>query len=390
MPVFNAYFKIIKRNAPTMMIYFVIFVLVSIITFSALGSAKPGEFTGTKTKLAIFNDGQDSVFIDGLKEYLSEHAQIVDIPDDTESVEDAMFFGNLEVVVRIPPGFTDSFFNGSAIEPLQKTAASMTAGSISADLLIDKYLSIARLYIRSLPGLTEAELVEYVKSDLEHTAQVDFKTSVRQVNTAGLSEYFRYLAYPMLAIMMMGITSIMLAFNEPQLLRRNQCAPLSPVKSSAQILLGNAVFAGVVWLLLCILSLALNGSFIINLEVILLCLNALAFMIVCLSIGFLAGKFIRSQVVQAAFTNIISLCVCFLSGIFIDQALMGDTVLKIASFTPGYWYVRAVNGIRDMAASTVNDFTQIAESILIQLGFAAAFIIVAMVVSKQKRAGLTG
>jgi ABC-2 type transport system permease protein len=390
MPVFNAYFKVIKRNAPSMIIYFVVFVMVSILAFSALGSAKPSEFSETKTKLALFNDDRESALIDGLREYLSSHAQLVDLPDDRESIEDAMFFGNIEVVVRIPAGFTERFLSGSDMIPIQKTAASMTGGSISADLLLNKYLSLVRLYSRSLPGITEGELAGYVKNDLELAAQVDFKASDTQVKTAGLSEYFRYLAYPMLAIMLMGITSIMLAFNEPQLMRRNQCAPLSPYKTSFQMFLGNAVFAGVVWLLLCMLSLGLNGSFKINLEVVLFCLNALAFTIVCLSIGFLAGKFIRSQVVQAAFTNIISLCVCFLSGIFIDQALLGDKVLKIASFTPGYWYVRAVNSIREMASSTGNYIEPIAVSILIQLGFAAAFIILAMVASKQKRASLAG
>jgi ABC-2 type transport system permease protein len=129
------------------------------------------------------------------------------------------------------------------------------------------------------------------------------------------------------------------------------------------------------------------GHAAMNPGILLLCLNALIFTIVCLSIGFLAGKYIKSGVAQSAFTNVVSLGVSFISGVFVEQELLGDTVLKIASFTPGYWYVRAVSAIRNLSAYSLGNITPVFYDMLIQLGFAAAFVIIALVSAKQKRVG---
>jgi ABC-2 type transport system permease protein len=102
-------------------------------------------------------------------------------------------------------------------------------------------------------------------------------------------------------------------------------------------------------------------------------------------VAFLAGKFIKSPVVQAAVTNVVSLGICFLSGVFMDQYLLGETVLKIASFSPGFWYIKAVNWIKELTSFSFENLRPVFEYMLIQLAFAAACIIVALVASKQRK-----
>ena len=211
------------------------------------------------------------------------------------------------------------------------------------------------------------------------------KTNVEQAETNELTDTYRYLAYPILAIMLMGITSIMLAFNDAEVSRRNSCAPLSPVKANLQMFLGNAMFTVIVWGLLCLISVALSGSFNLGPGVRLLCLNAFIFSIVALSIAFLAGQFIKNGVAQAALTNVVSLGASFISGVFIPQYFLGTTVLKISSFLPFYWYIKAVDTIGNLSAYTFEDIRPIIGDMLIQLGFAAAIIIIALVASKQKK-----
>jgi len=48
---------------------------------------------------------------------------------------------------------------------------------------------------------------------------------------------------------------------------------------------------------------------------------------------------------MSAAANVFSLGSCFISGVFVPQDLMSNTVLKIASFTPNYWFVKANNSI---------------------------------------------
>ncbi len=85
-----------------------------------------------------------------------------------------------------------------------------------------------------------------------------------------------------------------------------------------------------------------------------------------------------------------TLGICFLSGVFLDQAFLGETVLKFAGFSPGFWYIKAVNGIKEMTAFDSESLKPILSCMFIQLAFAAACIIVALVASKQKRQNMEG
>ncbi len=385
MPVFKAYFKVIKKNLPSLIIYFIIFVATASLFFNTSGSRTTDAFSPTKSQIAFISNDSDSPLVDGLRTCLEDNAQIADIPATRESLQDALFYGKINYILTVPEGFTESFMSGSDTVTLDKKTAPMSTTSVSIDMLVNKYLNLVRMYEQSLPDMTEQDVVSRVLEDLKLSVQVDMVSNGDQLKTAGLSDYFRYQAFPILAVLILGVTSIMLAFNSPELSRRNQCAPVRPTKMSLCLFAGNAVFAVAVWLLLSIIALALYGDMSFNTGVILLCLNALAFTIVCLAIGFLAGKFIKSPIAQAVFTNTVTLGICFLSGVFLDQAWLGDTVLKIASFLPGFWYVKAVDTIKDISVFSFDSIKPVMNDMLIQLAFAAAFIVVALVASKQKK-----
>jgi ABC-2 type transport system permease protein len=385
MQVFKAYFKVIKKNLPSLMIYFIIFVAISMVFFSTSGSQAADAFNPAKSQIAFISHDGDSPLVEGLKACLDSNAALVDIPDTPEQLQDALFYGKINYILTVPEGFAESFLIGNDTVTLEKKTAQMSNTSVSIDMLVNKYLNLVRMYRESLPDMPVQEAVAHVLEDLAVSVPVDMTSSGEHVKTAGLSDYFRYQAYPILAILLMGVTSIMIAFNDPELSRRNQCAPLKPFRMSLSLFAGNAVFAVAVWFLLSVLALLLYGDMRLTPGVMLLCLNALAFTVVSLSIGFLAGKFIKSPIAQAALTNVVSLGVCFLSGVFLDQAWLGETILKIASFSPGFWYIKAVNTIRDISVFSFDSIKPVLNDMLIQLAFAAACIVVALVASKQKK-----
>jgi ABC-2 type transport system permease protein len=217
--------------------------------------------------------------------------------------------------------------------------------------------------------------------------RVDMVSGSAWAEAVDATDTFRYMAYSILAIMIMGVTSIMLAFNKPEVARRNQCAPVSPAKMNAQLFAGNLIFTASVWALFGVITYVLSGQPGFGPNLLLLYLNTLVFSIAALSIAFLRGKLIKSPIAQSAVANVVSLGISFLSGIFVPQFLLGDTVLKIASFTPGYWYVKAVETIRDISVYSPQNLRPVFTDMLIQLGFAAALFVIAMVISKQKRQG---
>lgn len=387
MQVFKAYFKILRSRIVGLMVYFGIFIAIALLITGSLTQTVTGTaFTQEKSNIAFYNMDDDSALTDGLKAYLQDSAQFVDIPDDTQRIQDALFYGNVDYVLRIPQGFTQGFMSGSDAASIDKMTAAGSVSGVYMDAMVNRYLNAAALYVKNVPTISQAQLVSNVAADLAVQAEVTLETYDKAGGAGDISYYFQYFAYVILAVMIMGVTSFMMVFNEAYLYNRNLCAPLKPSRLNMQIVLGNAVFGLLVWAVLCGVAFAMYGKTELNTGTLLLCLNALVFTFVGLAIGFFAGKFVKNHGVQAAVTNVVSLGLCFLSGVFVEQELLGSSVLSVARFNPGYWYVKAVNDIRGMAEYSSSNITPVLYSLLIQLGFALAFIAVAMVVTKQRRA----
>ena len=267
---------------------------------------------------------------------------------------------------------------------LDKTSVATSAGSVYTDFIVDKYLGLTAFYQKSMPQASMQQIADNVQKDLALSSDVRMKSYSDTAAAKNSSYYFLFFAYCILAVMIMGVTSVMMSFNEKDLSRRNLCAPLRPAQMNMQLVLGNAVYALVVWALLTVFIFAFSGAGF-TLGTLLLSLNALIFTFVGLAIGFLAGKFIKNGGVQAAVTNVVSLGISFISGVFVEQALLGQTIKTIASFTPGYWYVKAVNDIKNIVDFNMQSVMPVIWSMLIQIGFAAALFIIAVAVSKQRQ-----
>jgi len=385
MQVFRAYFQIIKKHRMTILIYLIVFVALSVIITNMGGEqSTPISFSETKYKLAVFNNDGESL-TEGLVHYLEENAQIVTIGRSTQDLQDALFYEQADCVVTIPKGFAQSFMEGDSGVQVEKMATAGKPAGIYMDFLINKYLNMAALYEKSMPAATQANIADYVAADLKNTSTVDYQRGSEPAEPSMLPYYFRFLAYSLLAMMMMGVSMVMMSFNEENINNRTLCAPLKPLRMNLQLVLANAVFALATWAIMCVFIFIMCGGVTFDTATILLCVNALIFTFVSLCIGFLAGKFIKNHGVQAAVTNVISLGFSFISGVFVDQELLGKTVQTIGSLTPSYWYVRAEEAIRNATAFNTATMRPVAESMLIQLGFAAAILIVTLAISKQRR-----
>jgi len=385
MQVYKVYFKIIKKNLGQMLIYFGVFLMLAILLTNLGGGKSISGFSETKSNIAFFNYDKDSQLVEGLKQYLSIHANIVDITDDTKSLQDALFFRKVEYIVRIPAGFTQNLLSSNNRVMIKKTSVSGSTSNVFMDSLINKYLNAASLYAKNLPGITQLQIVSNLNSDLKLTSSVEIHSFSKTGGTSNVSSYFTYLAYSIMAILIIGVTSIMLVFNDQDLKRRNLSSPVKSTSMNIQLILGNLTFALAVWAVMVIISFLIYGKELLNQNIVLLSANAFIFTISCLSISYLAGILIKSRNVQSAISNVITLGTCFIAGVFVPQELLGKTVLSIASFTPTYWYVKAINDINKLVGINTTNVMPIIYSMLIQLGFAVAIFTISLVIAKQKR-----
>jgi len=345
--------------------------------------AETDIFSRNKRDIAFFS-AENTPLIDGLKHELEKVANFIDLPDETEALQDALFFRNVSYIVRIPEGFTERFMKGEDVR-IEKTVVPLSFSSVYIDMSIDNYLNTARLYLNHYGDISQETLVEFLKSDLSAEAAVELKTTSRRpVSNIYANYFFNYMPYTLLAILILGMSSLLLIFFDVDLRRRNNCAPISTTSFNLQFMLANLLYTLITWLILVLCCILFNFRDSLNINTIYFIINSFVFAVCAFSIGFLTGNLIRSPNAVPAVANVVTFGMCCISGVFVPVELLGDSVIKMASFTPVYWYVKANNHIAGLTRFDFSSVSPVLSSILIQLGFALACFSVALVAGKKR------
>ncbi len=394
MQVFKAYLKIIRKNIPQLLIYVVICVALSVMLTMFNTQDAQTDFSGTKVKMAVFNDdkaaGNETGVAGGLHAYLSENADIVELPDDLSAIKDALFYREVSYVLRIPEGFTSDFAaEGHAIS-LRKTAVPDSAAALYTDMLINRYLNMYRMYMAGMPAATPEEISAFTGETLAISTPVSMNSGAVAGSVKGESDYnvvyfFNYLAYALFSILILGVSTCMFAFNNIDLKRRNLSSPMTLKSMNAQMVAGNFVFTSAAWIVMMVIGLILFAEYMTTWNGLLLCLNSFVFALAGLSISYLIGNLLRSRNAQTAVSNVVALGTCFISGVFVPQDILGSFVLGIAKFTPTYWYVRANNKIGTITAFTTENMKEIFSYMIVVAGFAVVMLAISFIVIRRKR-----
>jgi len=386
MQVFKLCLKILYKNKGLMLIYIVIFLAISIIMSLTAANDSPTDalFNPVKTTIAFISE-DDTPLINGFKEELARVADFADIPDETEALQDALFFRQVSCILRIPAGFTAEFMNGGNAR-LEKMSIPNSVKNVHIDLFIDNYFNTAGIYVQNMDGITQQELVTYLKKDLSGTASVEMKTNGKKTsNLTFLNYFFNYFAYSLLSIIILGMSTLTLIFNDRDLKMRNNCSPVSSNSMSMQFILASLAFTFISWLIMVILCLLVKSGSGFSVNTVFLIISSFVFAFCCSGISFLIGNLVKSRDAITAVTNVVALGMSFISGVFVPQEFIGSSVLKIASFTPAYWYVKANNTIAGLNAFTFDAIKPVLYDLLIVIGFGLAFFSVSLAVRKRNR-----
>ncbi len=391
MKVFKAYFKIIYRNLPTLFIYLGIFFVFAILLTMSGSSSTSTSFSEEKENIMIINDDGDTPLTKGLIDYLSEKSNVIPAAKTEEGIQDALFYEDAAYIVKIPQGFTADFVGGTHALSVGKMAAGNSTSGVQMDMAIEKYLSLFRIYVESAGIAKEdsaalSDTASKVKTDLGNETEVKWSEGAAPVDSISKTTYFFiYMSYTIVSIMILSVSTIMQVFNKRDLKNRMQCSPEKSSRINLELFLGNICLAVLVWLFLIIACLVLTGSSVMNPKVLLMIGNACVFTFTALSLSFLLGYLIRGPGAQHSVANVVALGSSFISGVFVPQELLGATVKYVASFTPTYWYVTAIRDISELSAYTFADLKGIYAGMLIQIGFAAAFLVLALLLGRQKK-----
>lgn len=386
MLAFKAYVKILWRIRWQLMIYIGVFVGMAFIFSASGGAQRAVAFEGTKTAVAWIEEGEPSALSTGLKEALAPYADFRDLPSDPGGQKDALFFRQVEAILRVPAGFEAAFLRGDEVK-IDRTTVPDSMGGYAIDARVDKYLNTARVYRDNVPGMTAEEVAALVKDDLTAGAAASFlEGHVVDQRAMYCNSFFNYSCYTMFVVMILGVSSAMIAFSKSEIHMRNAASPVPPRALSRQLFAGSLVLAAVTSVVILLLGVLMYGDVLMRSVGALLSLNVVVFSVVALSVSFLVANLIKDRNTSNAVANVVGLGTSFISGAFVPQAMLGSSVLFVASFTPSYWFIRANNEIFALTRFDWSGLSKVFPNMGVEIVFAAAIFAVTQVVVKYKRA----
>lgn len=380
MQVFKAFFKIVNRHKSSLFVYLGIFFALTLVLSGAGGSEKSkNDFSQVSISIGLENKDK-GVLGEALREYLSEQNTIKKIPKEREKLLDAIYYQEVEYVLVIPEDFTEKFLQGEREEVLEGTAVPGSSTSFFTKTEISRFLGIIGMYIDS--GYEAGAAASQALSDIQEESRVEFLHQEDAQKRPAASYYFQYMCYIFLCVMVIGLGQVLMAFNKKDMDARNKCSSVSFLKRNLQMISGSIGLMLIGYALFMIPTFFIYSDYMWSVRGFLSATNALVYMLLCLSVAFLAGRLTRNTGELNMIANVAGLALSFLGGVFVPLELMSESVKKVSKFVPSYWYI--ISNEKIWKIKSLAEAGEIFKNCLVIVVFSVAILSVTMLVNRMK------
>lgn len=382
MTVFKCYMKILKKNIGLISIYLVIFFSTAMILQASAKKEHLEDFEKTRINLAIA-DQDDSTLSHALTEYLKTIHNVYRISAEPTVMQEELFYRNAEYIVQIPKDFYKTCIVDE--NPLSVTKVPGSYSSFYVDQQINAWLNSIRTYTAAGFSQKEAATAALEQSVSEVTMYHDEETAVE---TPGYTYYFRYIPFLFLAVLCYSMGYILLAFRKEDIQKRMLASAISTRRQNLEGLLAMFTISLLLWLIAVVGAGVMYGKELLTSKVLgYYLLNTFLMLTIALSLAYLIGLFMKNINMLNGFSNIISLGICFLSGVFVPMNIMDKKVLRVAQFLPVYWYENVNETLSRYHVVSGKIAVDIWKSMGIEIMFTLALLALILAVSKYKRQG---
>ena len=382
MTVFKCYMKILKQNLGLVFLYLGIFFSVSIVLQMAAQKGEDSLYQTTSIDLGVVNP-DDSLLSSGFVDYLSQIHHVTIMENDPETLQENLFYRNVEYIIQIPADFYKTCIQNG--ESLKVTKVPGSYSSYYVDQQISSYLDTMRTYLAA--GFSQEEAITALKSQV-HEPVTKLSSNSVSTDKSPLVYYFRYIPYLFLGALCYTMGYILMAFKKGDIQKRMAASAISSRRQTLEGLLAMGMIGAGLWFLGILGAVLMyRNSFLDSRMLPYYLLNTLLMLIVALSLSYLIGMFINNSDLLSGAANIVSLSMCFLCGVFVPMDVMDKSVLKVSQFLPVYWYEQ----VNEILSSHISLTSQLQEKVWMGMGiellFAVVFVFLIMVVSKHRREG---
>lgn len=361
MIAYKNYFKIIKANIKTLVLYSIIF--LGLVFMSSQFTKPVGEYNKTRVPIYV-KDLSNTELSKALVEFIDKNQIITEVDEDL--VKDKIFYEQLVAAITIPKDF-----DKSRILEFEQNPKSTFA--VYGKHEINQFLNQIGSYENA--GFSTTDAIEKTKVDFKKQIDVELQTNEDSDSKKINGYYFAFLGYVLMSQLILVVGTINLTYNDLNILKRNIISPYTKKKLDLELILGHVTAGVVIWVLYMIAYMIIFRDAILDKSLILMMLNALCFTISIICFAVFITKIVNDSNAISGIMNVFSLGASFLSGIFVPQEVLGDTALAIGRIFPSFYYVKNIGAIRigDNISSIRNNF-------LIMLAFSLGFIILTIII----------
>ena len=110
MTVYKTFFKVVNKYKFLIIIYTAMLILFA--GFNMQTSQNSTNFVAEKPDVLIINNDKEQKLSKNLVEYIEKNSNIVDIENDEEARNDALFYRDVSYIIYIPENYSKDFLNG--------------------------------------------------------------------------------------------------------------------------------------------------------------------------------------------------------------------------------------------------------------------------------------
>lgn len=373
MTVYKYFLKTTLRYKWIIIGYAAIFFVLSVLNGTST-EKREVAFMETSMDIGVV-DNSGSELSKALIGALREKNNVIELKDDIEYIKEEIFLETIDVAIIIPEDFKSKVINKQeAVEILRDDRK---IGPLQVENEINKFLVFSNATYRN-----GSFNLEKVNNALKEEVEVDILKSNSPSKNNGANIWFKYyfnfVSYIIIAIYVAVIGLIMIEFNDKNIRDRTKISSKKFMRFNIEMYLGQVTIGIVITSIFIVGSIILKGRHIGEVNFIKYVINTIVFSFSMLCFVFLINNLTSSKFIINGISTVASLGTSFISGVFVPQQLLSESVLNIAKFFPTYYFVK-VNEINVVL------FSDMIYEIFMQILFGFAFLAIGLYFSKIRQ-----
>ena len=379
MTVFKTFLKVAKANIMPVILFTVILVFFG--AFSIQTSDTNMAFVASKPDILIINNDENKGITEDLIHYLENNCNIIDIKNNHEAIQDALFYREVNYIVYIPASFRENFLKGDKPNIEIKSTGDYQASL--AQMLLERYIKIASMY-RILEE-DESVLIQKIHNTLDLHTNVEITSKLKTDSLTKATFYYNFANYSILAGCVYTICLILSSFKNTQIKKRTIISSMDYKKYNHRLLLSNCLFALLLWVVYVVFSFIFVGDVMTSLHGIIYIINSFIFTICAVTIAFLIANIISDKNAMNGIVNVVALGSSFLCGAFVPLEWLPTSVRTIAHVLPSYYYISNNELLAHIEVITLDALQPILCNMGIVILFSGVIITLTNIISKRRQ-----